>query len=375
MRNLLLILVIFFTGCQHREEFFESETKKLEVSENNISLFSIYPKSGRWKLSKNNKELNSDGWLYLTGRPANSPFGYNLKIGMGKYNSSAYGLKEILISHQKKDYTSYLHFYTQSDFYSPQRMKERNQKGNGGSLVSWNGYTCMFKWLESKFAPDIDIPIYHGDLFCPLVKDGAIHTFVISYRSAIPPDYYEQNKEYVDEFLNRLGKENLPSFLMQNIIDEFSGIEFYGKVSQRYSDILNPEKLWDSIHYEERARIALQKYRKDNGFEIHPYKVTKNLAVYTEINGSIFIGRGYSDLVWKDGKTVKGPSHVNAEADLLSQLKNKNVNVADQEIVFYSDLGMCSKKNMCNDIFQLVKELGLKKLTVKDFKAGTRVYK
>ena len=70
----------------------------------------------------------------------------------------------------------------------------------------------------------------------------------------MPPDYYEQNKEYVDNFLNRLGKENLPTFLMQNIIDEFSGIEFYGKVSQNYSDIINPERLWNLISYEERAK-------------------------------------------------------------------------------------------------------------------------
>jgi hypothetical protein len=191
----------------------------------------------------------------------------------------------------------------------------------------------------------------------------------------MPPDYYEQNKEYVDNFLNRLGKENLPSFLMQNIIDEFSGIEFYGKVSQNYSDIINPERLWNLISYEERAKIALQKYRKDNGFEIIPYKSTKNTLRYTEINGSIFIGKGYYDLLWKDGKTVKGPLHVNAETDLLSQLKNQNVNVADQEIVFYSDIGLCSDKNMCNDISQLVKELGIKKLTVKNFEAGSRVYK
>ena len=328
MRNILLIAIIFFTGCQHREEYFESNSNRLEISENNKSLFFIYPISGRWKLSKNNKELNTDGWLYLAGRPADSLFGYDLRVGMGEYGSGAYGLKEILNSHQKRDYSIYLNFYTKDDFYSPEKMKERNQKGNGGRLISWKGYTCIFKWLESKFAPDMDIPIYHGDLLCPLIKDGLIHTFVISYSSAMPPDYYEQNKEYVDNFLNRLGKENLPTFLMQNIIDEFSGIEFYGKVSQNYSDIINPERLWNLISYEERAKIALQKYRKDNGFEIIPYKSTKNTLRYTEINGSIFIGKGYYDLLWKDGKTVKGPLHVNAETDLLSQLKNQNVNVA-----------------------------------------------
>lgn len=372
MKVIVLFFALLIAGCIQPKSHVLSVTNSIQVVQNKKVLLNIVG-NGRWTSNlKNNK---SQSPIRLKGRPLYSIYGYNLTLGIDYIGESTYRLKEVLNAFRLNDYESYLNSYTKSDFYSSERMQERRHRNNGGKLVSFKDKSCIFVWSESDFAPGVNVPIYHGDLTCPLVIDGDLYVFGIDYRSAMPPDYYEQNKEYVDNFLNRLGKENLPTFLMQNIIDEFSGIEFYGKVSQNYSDIENPDKLWDLISYEERAKVALQKYRKDNGLEIRPYKATKNIALYTEINGSIFIGRGYSDLAWKDGRTVKGPLHLNAEADLLNQLKNQNINVAGQEIVFYSDLGMCYQKGMCNDISQLVKELGIKKLTVKNFEAGSRVYK
>jgi len=183
----------------------------------------------------------------MFGQPEkNSPFGYSVRFSIT--SAERYGERVIDIL-KSQDFNLYAN--RRNTVSVPKRLKEKKWENYGQKLIHVNGYSCKSSWHQQTLAPHINngngVPVFRNFISCPLVIDGRVFVFGISTDSGIRPAYqqslveYNKDKKPNDQIV--LDTYQHLTHLDEKVLEIFNNIQFYGKVSQQYTDIIEPSVL------------------------------------------------------------------------------------------------------------------------------------
>jgi hypothetical protein len=263
-------------GCSSHPLWLE-KIAPIVIKNEGVPLFSVPAPEGRWYISSGTFQTTNSGSVYVNG-VFPDPTGISQSIGMELGSTERWpdSSSDVLPILKNGNYQAYLGDVI-AHRYSSTGVHRRGIKRFGGEVIKFKGLSCLNLWDETSVAPHTHegkgIALYSTLVSCPMVKDGHVYRFSMNITTYIGAWYYNIKESYektkkpgdpecpssLDELLRNQHHEDYLSSIGPTAARLFSGIQFYGKVSQNYADIENPELLQEKIAHPELYRPMARK--------------------------------------------------------------------------------------------------------------------
>jgi len=203
---------------------------KRDLSKKDI--FSFIIPDGIWfSDKKNDDKYRQNGRVEIYGEMAVPTASY--KIALSVYRPTL-DRKKAITYMQNQDWEG----YASEPFneYTLNQILDQNGRHFGQRAIMFKGLHCKNWWYQIYKDPDDtgrdDAGVFHNFVRCPLVIDGEFYEFNMSIQSAIKKSAFKQPNTTItlDDYL---------SGLAPSVISVFNDIQFHGKVSQNYEDVIN----------------------------------------------------------------------------------------------------------------------------------------
>ncbi len=253
MRSIVWLALVLLSACATSGIFLKKGDRFFLYEEaNKRPLMSFSIPEGTWSISKVALETMRNGWFDIIGGPTNSPFGYSVRFSIVP---AVRRFNEFEAVFKSGDFTK---FANSIDIgFSPKELAEMHATNYGQKLIQVGTYNCKNSWYQQRLVPQLNngqgIPLFRNFIECPLVLDGRVFIFSINVNSSMRQDFIKQQNEFNKdgEARNQVAIDAYAylSTLGDKVLMMFNDIQFQGKVSQNYSDIVHPELLQEKVDH------------------------------------------------------------------------------------------------------------------------------